>query len=127
MVDAQAFANEIVKGYSTKGDYITLGKGKFNNEIHPEATIKIPLKTLNRHGLIAGATGTGKTKTLQIFCEQLSHHGIPSLVMDVKGDMSGIARPGDGGSSHIIERMEKLDILYESMCVSIVFLCQSYI
>lgn len=114
MVDAQAFANEIVKGYNTKGDYITLGKGKFNNEIHPEATIKIPLKTLNRHGLIAGATGTGKTKTLQIFCEQLSHHGIPSLVMDVKGDMSGIAQPGDAGSSHIIERMEKLDIPYEA-------------
>lgn len=58
----------------------------------PEAQIKIPLKTLNRHGLIAGATGTGKTKTLQVLAENLSEKGIPVLLMDIKGDLSGIAQ-----------------------------------
>lgn len=115
MIDSQAFIKEIQQGYQTKGEYITLGKGKFNDVIYPEASVKIPLKTLNRHGLIAGATGTGKTKTLQIFCEQLSHHGIPSLVMDIKGDLSGIAKPGDPKSSHIIERMGNLEIPYQAM------------
>ena len=60
----------------------------------PDAQVKIPLKTMNRHGLIAGATGTGKTKTLQVISEQLSEKGVPVLLMDVKGDLSGIAMPG---------------------------------
>ena len=115
MLDSQAFIKEIQQGYSTKGDFLTMGKGKFNDKVYPEAAVKIPLKTLNRHGLIAGATGTGKTKTLQIFCEQLSLHGIPSLVMDIKGDLSGIAKPGDPESSHIIDRMGNLEIPYEAM------------
>ena len=114
MSDSQAFINEIKNGYAVKGQAITLGKGKFNGEIYPEAAVNIPLKTLNRHGLIAGATGTGKTKTLQIVCEQLSNNGIPCLVMDVKGDLSGIAKPGDASSPHVIERMEKLQMPYEA-------------
>ena len=114
MSDAQAFIQEIQQGYAAKGGVMTLGKGKYNNEIQPEAAVQIPLKTLNRHGLIAGATGTGKTKTLQIVCEQLSNNGIPSLVMDVKGDLSGIARPGDANNKHIIERMNNLELPYEA-------------
>ena len=114
MNDPQAFIHEIQSGYAAKGAYFTLGKGKLNGEVHPEAAVNIPLKTLNRHGLIAGATGTGKTKTLQIVCEQLSNNGIPCLVMDVKGDLSGIARPGDASTPHIIERMEKLQMPYEA-------------
>jgi len=65
--------------------------------------VKIPLSTINRHGLVAGATGTGKTKTLQYFAEQLSKNGVGVLMMDIKGDLSGIAKPGTGNPK-IIER-----------------------
>ena len=71
-----------------------MGTAIFDKEPVKEAYVKIPLKTLNRHGLIAGATGTGKTKTLQIIAENLSDKGVPVLLMDVKGDLSGIAEPG---------------------------------
>jgi DNA helicase HerA-like ATPase len=73
--------------------------------------VKIPLKTLNRHGLIAGATGTGKTKTIQVLSEQLSSFGIPVLMMDIKGDFSGIAREGEE-KDFIKERHAKLNIPY---------------
>jgi DNA helicase HerA-like ATPase len=74
-----------------------------------ETLVKIPLGTLNRHGLIAGATGTGKTKTLQIIAEQLSKQGVPSLLMDIKGDLSGIAVPS-GGHPKIDERHAAIGI-----------------
>jgi DNA helicase HerA-like ATPase len=69
----------------------------------------VPLKTLNRHGLIAGATGTGKTKTIQVLSEQLSSFGIPVLMMDIKGDFSGIAKEGEE-KPFITERHAKLNI-----------------
>ena len=94
MVNKDSFVNEISKAYTFKGDSIVLGAPKLNGEVLTDNFIRIPLKTLNRHGLIAGATGTGKTKTLQIIIEQLSAKGIPSLVMDIKGDLSGVAVPG---------------------------------
>lgn len=94
MADKQAFTDHINKGYTTKGDAITLGAAMLEGETITEAYVKIPLKTMNRHGLIAGATGTGKTKTLQILAENLSEKGIPVLLMDIKGDLSGIAQPG---------------------------------
>ena len=90
------FIKTIKEGYTTKGDYITLGAAMFGDETISEAFVKIPLKTINRHGLIAGATGTGKTKTLQVFAENLSENGIPVLLMDVKGDLSGLAKPSPG-------------------------------
>ena len=60
----------------------------------PEAAVRIPLSMLNRHGLVAGATGTGKTKTLQLMAEQISAAGVPVFAADIKGDLSGIASPG---------------------------------
>lgn len=108
------FFNQIKDGYTCKGDYIVLGGAMFDGETIPDAHINVPLKTLNRHGLIAGATGTGKTKTLQVLAEQLSLKGIPSLVMDVKGDLSGVAMPGEE-KPFITERHAKINLPYSSM------------
>ncbi|STX27797.1 ATPase [Legionella beliardensis] len=73
--------------------YFTLGNIIFDNQVSAEASVNLLLKNINRHGLITGATGTGKTKTIQVLCEQLSLAGIPSFVMDIKGDISGLAMP----------------------------------
>ncbi len=108
----EKFFAHIEKGYATKGDYITMGAGMVNGETVNKAYIKVPLKTLNRHGLIAGATGTGKTKTLQVIAENLSEKGIPVLLMDLKGDLSGIAQPSPGHPK-IDERHEAIGLPFE--------------
>ncbi|TMU57515.1 helicase HerA-like domain-containing protein [Flagellimonas algicola] len=108
----EKFFEHIEKGYTTKGDYITMGAGMLNGEAIKNAFVKIPLKTLNRHGLIAGATGTGKTKTLQVISENLSDKGIPVLLMDLKGDLSGIAQPSPGHPK-IDERHEQIGLPFE--------------
>ena len=89
-----AFATAISAAYSTTGEAIDLGRGVLNGELVREADVKLPLAMMTRHGLIAGATGTGKTKTLQGLAEQLSAAGVPVFVADVKGDVSGLADPG---------------------------------
>jgi hypothetical protein len=94
MKNRTQFIEELSTKYTTKGECIVLGKGMLDGEVVQEVDVKIPLKTINRHGLIAGATGTGKTKTIQVFVEQLSKAGVPSLVLDIKGDFSGIAAEG---------------------------------
>lgn len=96
MGSREEFFEHIEKGYTTKGDFISMGAAMLNGETITNALVKIPLKTLNRHGLIAGATGTGKTKTLQVLAENLSDKGIPVLLMDLKGDLSGLAQPSPG-------------------------------
>lgn len=103
------FYTHIEKGYTTKGDFITMGAAMLDGETIKGAHVKVPLKTLNRHGLIAGATGTGKTKTLQIIAENLSEKGIPVLLMDLKGDLSGLAQPSPGHPK-IDERHEKIGL-----------------
>ncbi|MFB9077532.1 helicase HerA-like domain-containing protein [Flavobacterium procerum] len=105
------FIEHINNGYTAKGDTITLGGAILDGEAVAEAAVRIPLKTLNRHGLIAGATGTGKTKTIQVFSEQLSNAGIPVLMMDIKGDFSGIAKEGKE-EGFITERHAKINIPY---------------
>lgn len=92
----EVFFNHITEGYKTKGDYIIFGSAMLDGETVKDAFVKVPLKTLNRHGLIAGATGTGKTKSLQVMAENLSEKGIPVLLMDIKGDLSGLAKPSPG-------------------------------
>lgn len=107
------FIQDINNGYSSKGDSIVLGSAILDGEPLGEAHVKIPLKTLNRHGLIAGATGTGKTKTIQVFSEQLSNVGVPVLMMDIKGDFSGIAEEGKE-EGFITERHAKINIPYNT-------------
>ena len=93
MSNTDAFKSQIEAGYTFEGESITLGAAMLEGAPVTGCHVKIPLKTLNRHGLIAGATGTGKTKSLQVITEQLANNGVSSLIMDIKGDLSGIAAP----------------------------------
>ncbi len=113
MSRTEEFFNHIKEGNTFKGDFITLGSAMLDGETIKEAFVKVPLKTMNRHGLIAGATGTGKTKTLQVLAENLSEQGIPVLLMDIKGDLSGLAQPSPGHPK-IDERHEKIGLPFEA-------------
>ena len=99
-------------GYSFKGETIKIGAGMLDGEVVPEAEIFLPLKTMNRHGLVAGATGTGKTKTFQMIAEGLSDASVPVLLMDIKGDLSGIGRPGSANDK-LTDRYQKLKMEYK--------------
>ncbi|MFL9679274.1 helicase HerA-like domain-containing protein [Streptomyces sp. KL110A] len=88
---------EIAAGYAFEGPALDLGAVLWDGACHPDARVRIPLPVLNRHGLVAGATGTGKTKTLQLVAEQLSAQGVPVFLADIKGDVSGVSAPGRDG------------------------------
>ncbi|WP_270088609.1 helicase HerA-like domain-containing protein [Sphingobacterium sp. SYP-B4668] len=94
MATKEQFIEKITQSYSPKGASIFLGAGIFNGEIVAGAKVNLALKMMNRHGLIAGATGTGKTRTLQLIAEQLSNEQVPVFMLDVKGDLSGFAQEG---------------------------------
>jgi DNA helicase HerA-like ATPase len=98
-------AQQIAAGYAGGGKALELGAVVVDGTADPAAQIRIPLATINRHGLVAGATGTGKTKTLQLIAEQLSAAGVPVLMADVKGDVSGLAQAGEAGDK-LTERAE---------------------
>ncbi|GAB7109477.1 DUF853 family protein [Streptomyces phaeofaciens JCM 4814] len=87
-------ASEIAAGYAFAGPALDLGALLWDGQCLPDAPVRVPLPMLNRHGLVAGATGTGKTKTLQLIAEQLSAQGVPVFLADVKGDLSGVSVPG---------------------------------
>ena len=91
------FGETIGKAYAFEGPALELGKGVHEDKVVADAGVRVPLRMLNRHGLIAGATGTGKTVTLQVLAEQLSAAGVPVVVADVKGDLSGLAAAGAAG------------------------------
>lgn len=99
------FIAKITRSYQPNGAYIQLGSGILEDKVVTEAKVNLALKVMNRHGLIAGATGTGKTRTLQLIAEQLSDEGVPVFMLDVKGDLSGLAEPGEK-STALIERGE---------------------
>ena len=90
-----ALLDAVRASFPDVGPTITLGAVVHDGECHAEPLIRIPLAMMNRHGLIAGATGTGKTKSLQLIAEQLSAHGVPVFLADIKGDLSGIGAPGE--------------------------------
>ncbi len=94
MANSESFLQTVNTGYQFKGDRVKIGSAMLDGAVVTGADVFLPLRTLNRHGLIAGATGTGKTKTLQMISEHLSDNSVPVLLMDIKGDLSGIAASG---------------------------------
>ena len=106
------FAATISEAYATEGAAIDLGRGVHDGELVTDAVVRVPLRMMNRHGLVAGATGTGKTITLQTLAEQLSDAGVAVFAADVKGDVSGIGVPGEpGGPAE--KRMGELGLAFE--------------
>ncbi|MDU8885967.1 helicase HerA-like domain-containing protein [Yeosuana sp. MJ-SS3] len=109
----EEFFNHIIEGNTNKGEFITLGSAMLDGITVKNAYVNVPLKTMNRHGLIAGATGTGKTKTLQVLAENLSEKGIPVILMDIKGDLSGLAQPSPGHPK-IDERHDAIGLPFQA-------------
>ncbi len=112
MADRDSFLKIVNDGYRFKGESLRLGSAMLDGTVVSGADVFLPFKTLNRHGLIAGATGTGKTKTLQVLAEGLSDASIPVLLMDIKGDLSGLAAEG-AANDKINERYKLLGIDYK--------------
>jgi len=112
MADNEKFLQAVKDGYTFKGESFKIGCAMLDGAVISGADVSIPMKTLNRHGLIAGATGTGKTKTLQMLSEGLSDASIPVLLMDIKGDLSGIAAAGTMNDK-ITDRCQKLNIEFK--------------
>ncbi|WP_231492137.1 helicase HerA-like domain-containing protein [Pedobacter sp. Leaf170] len=102
------FIEKIKASYAPQGSYIYLGAGMLDGQVYGEAEVNLSLKMMNRHGLIAGATGTGKTRTLQLLAEQLSDAGVPVFMLDVKGDLSGLNQAGSVNPK-IEERAKQLN------------------
>lgn len=94
MANKEQFLQTVKSGYTFEGEALKIGRAMLDGAVVEGADVLLPLRTLNRHGLIAGATGTGKTKSLQLISEGLSDASVPVLLLDIKGDLSGIAAPG---------------------------------
>ncbi len=112
MANKDSFIEQIKKGYTFKGETLKIGAAILDGEVVPEAEVSLPLSTLNRHGLLAGATGTGKTKSFQMIAEGLSNASVPVLLMDIKGDLSGIAAQG-AVNDKITERYQKMTMAWK--------------
>lgn len=124
MAVVEQFVETINNGYSFKGECVKIGVGMLDGKAINNANVYLPFKTMNRHGLIAGATGTGKTKTLQMLSECLSNNSVPVLVMDIKGDFSGIAQAGTLNEK-IKERYALLNETYTPTAFPVEFLTLS--
>jgi hypothetical protein len=109
-----SFRDEMSAGYRLEEPAVVLGVPIVGDEILPEVRVQLALSRVNRHGLIAGATGTGKTKTLQILAGQLSALGVPVFAVDVKGDLSGVGAPGDPTNPKIVERCTAMHWAFEA-------------
>lgn len=112
MANQDQFLQTIKEGYNFKGETIKIGRAVLDSKAVEGADVFLPLKTFNRHGLIAGATGTGKTKSLQVISEALSDASVPVLLLDIKGDLSGIAASGTVNDK-ISERAKLLGLDYK--------------
>ena len=112
---------ELQAGYTFSGSTIALGAALVDGEIRPEAQVSLPLAMMNRHGLVAGATGTGKTVTLHMIAEQLSSAGVPVFMADIKGDLTGLATAGTS-SEKLTARTQALGQQWESKAFPVEFL-----
>ncbi|TME83258.1 MAG: DUF853 family protein [Chloroflexi bacterium] len=121
----KAFRDDMAAGYTLDEPAIVLGSPLLGAEVLPEVRVQVALAMLNRHGLIAGATGTGKTKTLQLMAGQLSKAGVPVFVSDIKGDVTGIASQGDAANPKIQERAASLGWTYQPSGHPVAFLSLS--
>lgn len=110
--------------YNVPGEFIEIGAAMYEGVCLNDCIVRLPIKTFNRHGLIAGATGTGKTKSLQLIAESLSKKGVPVLLMDIKGDLSGIAKAAQP-NERIMERIHKIGMNYQPSDNSVEFLTLS--
>jgi len=105
---AASFRDTMAAGYALAEPALVIGSPMEAAAPLPDVRVQVGLSMLNRHGLIAGATGTGKTKTLQLMAGQLSHAGVPVLIADIKGDLTGLALPGDATNQKVIDRCTSL-------------------
>src|SRR3954447_11931050 len=95
-------------GYTFDEPVVVLGSPIQGDDVDADVRVSLPLSRVNRHGLIAGATGTGKTKTLQLLAGQLSAAGVPVFAVDVKGDLSGMGATGDATNKAVVDRIASL-------------------
>ncbi|MDP4211151.1 MAG: DUF853 family protein [Bacteroidota bacterium] len=124
MSDQTSFLNIVKNGYSFQSESVKIGIGMLDGKPVSGANINLPLKTMNRHGLIAGATGTGKTKTLQMITEALSNASVPVLVMDIKGDLSGLGAAGTANDK-INSRCQSMGITFKPQAFPVEFMTLS--
>jgi len=120
-----AFRDAMASGYALTEPGLVIGSPMHDGEVLNEARVQVALSMVNRHGLIAGATGTGKTKTLQLMAGQLSKTGVPVFVADIKGDLTGLAAPGDAANPKVQERVASLDWTFEPSSHPVEFLSLS--
>ena len=120
-----AFVEAMKSGYALDEPAIVIGSPMHEGELSNETRVQVALSMMNRHGLVAGATGTGKTKTLQLLAGQLSKAGVPVFVLDVKGDLTGLAAPGDATNPKVVERAESLAWPFEASGHPVEFLSLS--
>lgn len=108
----ETFGADMADGYDLGEDCLILGSPFLDDVVDTDVRVKLPLSMVTRHGLVAGATGTGKTKTLQVMAGQLSAAGVPVFIADVKGDLTGLSQPGDGDAQPIVDRCTSLAWTY---------------
>ena len=106
---SEEFSARIAQAYATAGAAVSLGRGMLDGSVAQDAVVQVPASMCNRHGLIAGATGTGKTKTLQLMAEQLSAIGVPVFAADIKGDLSGLLQAGEANDK-VTSRVQELGV-----------------
>jgi DNA helicase HerA-like ATPase len=121
----QAFRDAMAAGYASTEPTIVLGGPMLEGEVDTTTRVQVGLSMLNRHGLVAGATGTGKTKTLQLMAGQLSKAGVPCFVADIKGDLTGLAAPGDAINPKVVERCTSLGWTFQAAGHPVEFLSLS--
>ncbi len=121
----EGFRTEMAAGYTLKEPGVIIGSPLLGGELLPDVRVQVALSMLNRHGMIAGATGTGKTRTLQLLAGQLSDAGIPVFVSDIKGDVTGVAAPGNAADPKIVDRAASLNWTFQPRAHPVEFLSLS--